>query len=171
MACRIAPATLEQMAHVCRIGREVYTDTFAPYNTEANLRAYLDEAYVLPTLEAEWAEPASAYYLSWDGDQPTGFMRLRRNNEAAQYLGEHTVELHRLYIRKPWQAAGVGSRFMEVALAEARNRGVHWIWLGVWEKNFPAQAFYKKWGFEKFGDHVFRMGDDPQTDWLLCRRP
>jgi ribosomal protein S18 acetylase RimI-like enzyme len=41
------------------------------------------------------------------------------------------------------------------------------MWLGVWEKNFRAQKFYEKWGFEKFSEHVFLMGDDPQIDWLL----
>jgi ribosomal protein S18 acetylase RimI-like enzyme len=171
MPCRIEAATLEQMEHVRRIGREVYRETFAPFNTEANMRAYLDEAYNLPALQAAWAEPGAVCFLSWDGDEPTGFMHLRNNNEAEPQLGSRTLELQRLYLRKPWQGVGVGNRFMDVALAEARSRGVEWIWLGVWERNFRAQAFYKKWGFEKFGEHIFQMGDDPQTDWLLCRRP
>jgi ribosomal protein S18 acetylase RimI-like enzyme len=41
------------------------------------------------------------------------------------------------------------------------------IWLGVWEHNHQAIKFYTTWGFEKFGDHLFLLGDDPQTDWLM----
>lgn len=171
MSVRINPAALTDMEQVYHIGREVYTETFAPHNTAANLRAYLDEAYAMPVLEREWAEPGSAYFLSWDGARATGFMRLRNSDEAEKMLGRNTVELQRLYIRKPWQASGLGNQFMELALAEARSRQTSWIWLGVWERNFRAQAFYRKWGFEKFGEHVFQMGDDPQTDWMLCRKP
>jgi ribosomal protein S18 acetylase RimI-like enzyme len=59
---------------------------------------------------------------------------------------------------------------MEKALIYARENRYDWIWLGVWERNFNAQHFYAKWGFEKFGEHVFQMGDDPQIDWLLKKK-
>jgi ribosomal protein S18 acetylase RimI-like enzyme len=41
------------------------------------------------------------------------------------------------------------------------------IWLGVWEHNEHAISFYKKFGFEQFGDHIFMLGNDAQTDLLL----
>lgn len=152
------------------IGRAVYAETFAPYNTAANMRAYLEEAYNLGQLEMEWAEPGSRYYLAWADDQPAGFLRLRNNDEVADQLGENTLELQRLYIYSQFHGRGVAGRLMEKYLDAALERRVEWAWLGVWEKNFRAQQFYRKWGFEKFGEHIFQMGDDPQTDWLLCRK-
>lgn len=152
------------------IGRAVYTETFAPYNTAENMRAYLEEAYHLSQLEREWAEPWSGYYLAWADEQAAGFMRLRKNDEVAPQLGDNTLELQRLYIYNQYQGRGIAGRLMEKFLEVAFERRVEWLWLGVWEKNFRAQAFYQKWGFRKFGTHVFQMGDDPQTDWLLCRK-
>lgn len=167
---QVAKATLQEMTLVQTIGREVYTETFQPFNTAENMRAYLDEAYNLPQLEREWAEPGAVYYLAWVGDVPAGFLRLRRNDEVAHELGPNTLELQRLYIHSRFHGLGVASKLMDVFVAEGHARQVDWLWLGVWEKNFRAQAFYKKWGFEKFGEHVFQMGDDPQIDWLLCRK-
>jgi GNAT superfamily N-acetyltransferase len=167
---RVAQATLSEMALVQALGREVYTETFQPYNTDENMEAYLAEAYNLPQLEAEWREPHSAYFLAWVENVPAGFLRLRKNDEVAHELGTNTLELQRLYIQRQFHGKGVAAKLMETYLQVARARAVEWLWLGVWEKNFRAQAFYQKWGFRKFGEHVFQMGDDPQTDWLLCRK-
>jgi diamine N-acetyltransferase len=32
-----------------------------------------------------------------------------------------------------------------------------------------AQAVYRKFGFEKVGEHDFVMGVCVQTDWIMCR--
>ena len=59
---------------------------------------------------------------------------------------------------------------MQAALDLAREKGFDWVWLGVWEHNHRAHAFYRKWGFERFGEHVFFVGLDAQTDWWMRRR-
>ena len=53
-----------------------------------------------------------------------------------------------------------------IAIAKAKNRD--YIWLGVWERNFKAIKFYERFGFKKFGEHEFVLGDDVQTDWLMA---
>jgi GNAT superfamily N-acetyltransferase len=42
-------------------------------------------------------------------------------------------------------------------------------WLGVWERNPRANAFYRKVGFTDVGSHVFMVGTDPQTDRIMVR--
>lgn len=96
-----------------------------------------------------------------------GFVRLRQSNEAASYLGNNTIELQRLYVLTSAQGKSIGKRLMEKALDYAIAQQVEWIWLGVWEKNYKAQQFYARYGFERFSEHTFWMGDDPQIDWLL----
>ena len=92
------------------------------------------------------------------------------NDEVKNELGENTIELQRLYIDTACHGKQIGKHLMEKALIYARENRYDWIWLGVWERNFNAQHFYAKWGFEKFGEHVFQMGDDPQIDWLLKKK-
>ena len=38
------------------------------------------------------------------------------------------------------------------------------VWLGVWERNPRAIAFYSKMGFTQVGSHAFYVGPDCQTD-------
>jgi ribosomal protein S18 acetylase RimI-like enzyme len=63
----------------------------------------------------------------------------------------------------------VAHALMTAALAAAVERGAETIWLGVWERNPRAIAFYRKWGFEDVGSHDFLLGNDRQIDRLMVR--
>jgi len=45
-----------------------------------------------------------------------------------------------------------------------------YVWLGVWEENLRAISFYKKNGFEEFDKHIFKLGDDEQTDIMMKKK-
>lgn len=154
-----------------RIAIDTQVDTFGEFNTEANMNAYLEEAYNLESLRRELDEAGSRNCLAFLDNDLTGFMRLRRSTEVDHLLGANTIELQRLYVDRKFHGLGIGAAMMRDGLEFAMNLGVDWIWLGVWERNFRAQEFYTRWGFERFSEHIFQMGDDPQTDWLLRRRP
>jgi ribosomal protein S18 acetylase RimI-like enzyme len=62
---------------------------------------------------------------------------------------------------------GIGKALMLKCIEIAREKKSDVLWLGVWENNQRAIDFYTKWGFEKFSTHIFMLGDDPQTDWLM----
>ena len=55
------------------------------------------------------------------------------------------------------------SKCIETAIRE----GFEVLWLGVWEHNEKALNFYKKMGFVIFDEHIFKLGDDEQRDYLM----
>jgi ribosomal protein S18 acetylase RimI-like enzyme len=83
--------------------------------------------------------------------------------------GPAPLELKRLYVARAWHGRGVAQALMDAALDAARARGARTLWLGVWERNPRAVAFYGKYGFTRVGEHTFLLGADPQTDWVLAR--
>ena len=81
---------------------------------------------------------------------------------------DNAFQIQRIYISQAFQGMGLGKQLFEFALQEARDLGCDWAWLGVWERNFKAQIFYDKYGFEKFAEHNFPIGDGKvDCDWLL----
>jgi ribosomal protein S18 acetylase RimI-like enzyme len=166
----IRRSNFEDTAAMRDVAIRSYTDTFADSNTPENMKAFFTESYSLSKLQDEYYEPLSVLYLACDGEKVVGFLRLRVNDEVKNVLGENTIELQRLYIDTAYHRKQIARHLMENALTYARENRYDWIWLGVWERNFNAQHFYAKWGFEKFGEHVFQMGDDPQIDWLLKKK-
>jgi len=83
--------------------------------------------------------------------------------------GPAPLELKRLYVARAWHGHGVAQALMDAALTAARAHGAQTLWLGVWERNARAAAFYRKYGFTRVGEHTFVLGTDPQTDWVLAR--
>jgi len=166
----IREAMLTDIPELREVAISSYHDAFASFNTPENMEAYIQESYNLPTLEGELLQPESKLFLACEDERIVGFSRLRESNEVLDMLGSNTVELQRLYVLTADQGKSVGRLLMESSLTYARERAYDWIWLGVWEHNYKAQQFYNKHGFEKFSEHVFWMGDDAQTDWLLKKK-
>ena len=82
------------------------------------------------------------------------------------------MELQRLYIAADWHGRGIAQQLMETALAIAIDSGCDTLWLGVWEDNPRAIAFYNKYGFQAVGEHSFRLGEDLQRDIVMrCPLP
>jgi ribosomal protein S18 acetylase RimI-like enzyme len=72
-------------------------------------------------------------------------------------------------VDKVHHGRGIAHQLMEAAIADAAARGAATLWLGVWEHNTRAQAFYRKFGFVDVGSHTFVLGTDVQTDRLMAR--
>jgi len=166
----VREAHVDDIPEIRQVAISTYQDTFAESNTPENMNAYFKEAYDLQKLTDEFSEINSKLFLACEDDKIIGFARLREYGEVRELLGDNTIELHRLYVLTEAQGKSVGKLLMRASLNYAHEKKYDWIWLGVWEQNFKAQKFYRKWGFEKFSDHIFWMGEDAQTDWLLKKK-
>jgi ribosomal protein S18 acetylase RimI-like enzyme len=162
--------TEKDITQLRELAIRIYRDTFSISNTTENMDAFIAKDYSIESFQKEFHEEGSSYFFALENDIPVGYLRLRKNPEAESYLGPNTIELHRLYVDINFQGKQVGALLMQHALDVAKSLKVDWIWLGVWEHNPKAQKFYFKWGFERFAEHVFHMGDEDQTDWLLKKK-
>lgn len=149
---------------------KIFRDTFTELNTPENLEAFLERDYSIEAFEREFKEADSRYFFISE-EKPIGYLRLRSNPEVEHLLGTNTIEVHRLYVDKNFHGKKVGDQLMQLAIDTAAAGKFDWIWLGVWSENPRAQRFYEKWGFERFSEHAFFMGDERQTDFLLKRKP
>ena len=146
-----------------------YKETFDEHNSEENMNAYLAAAYNLPKLEKELANPNSYFYFALVDTEVAGYLKLNTDAAQTEPMDSNSMELERIYILKRFQKNGVGKALMDKALEMAEQLGKEKIWLGVWEHNDNARAFYEKKGFVETGSHSFFMGDDEQTDLILTK--
>jgi ribosomal protein S18 acetylase RimI-like enzyme len=80
---------------------------------------------------------------------------------------DQAVEIERIYVDRPFKGNGIGKTFISKVIEIANASRAKYLWLGVWENNATAIHFYEKNGFEKFSKHIFKLGDDEQTDLLF----
>jgi len=162
----IRGATLNDVQLLQEVGLKAFVDTFGPYNTAANMNAYVAEHYTTSRITKEINTPANEFILIFDSDVCAGYAKLREG-ETPNGLSGSSIEIERLYAVQEYIGKKVGQTLMNACVDRARKKGFETVWLGVWEKNERAKKFYSNNGFEKFGDHAFMLGDDEQTDWLM----
>ena len=167
---RIRAATPADAGPLAALAGRTFRDTFAEDNAADDVEAYVRDSFSLDRVRAELTEDANTFLLAFvDGvGQPAGYAKLRTGTTDPSVTGPDPVELERLYVDRDVIGHGVGAALMRAALDEARSAGHRTLWLGVWERNARATAFYERWGFETVGDHVFRLGSDDQTDLILA---
>jgi GNAT superfamily N-acetyltransferase len=133
------------------------------------MTSYLAASFNLERQAAELADPAASFLIAEVGGIAAGYAKLHAGEPAEGVAGDKPVELMRLYVLHEWLGRGVGAELMRACLDEARRAGHDTVWLGVWERNGRAQAFYRKWNFHEISDHTFQLGSDPQRDILMER--
>lgn len=148
------------------MGRSTYDEAFAQDNTAEDMQLYLDEAFSETRLSRELSNPNSSFYFAETGGVTAGYCKLNFGPAQTEPI-EDAIELERIYVRAGFQGKGVGAAMMQRAITVARAEKVRYLWLGVWEKNPRAIAFYRNFGFEKFGQHIYHLGTDPQLDFLF----
>jgi len=167
---QIRQAAAGDAALIADMSRRTFYDAFAAQNTPEDIAQYMDTQFSRESLMAEVGSPGNIFLLAYLGDAPVGYMRLLEHEPPPEMEQEPAIEIVRIYSEQPAIGKGVGKALMQYALDLARKIGKNWIWLGVWEHNHRAIAFYTKWGFEKFGDHPFILGSDTQTDWWMKKK-
>ncbi len=170
MAVTIRRAVPQDDLLIAEMSRRTFYDTFASSNTKEDMDQFMNEVFTLEALKQESHDPANIFLLAYDDNKPLGYARLREGEPLPELNGEPALEVARIYAEKDAIGKGIGRALMEAAIEVAIAQQKTWVWLGVWEKNERAIAFYTKWGFEKFATHDFPLGSDVQCDWLMKKR-
>jgi ribosomal protein S18 acetylase RimI-like enzyme len=151
------------------LGARTFEETFAVDNTSEDMATYLATHFSVSQQSAELAHPASTFLIAEVDGVAAGYAKLQAGEPPNEIEGAKPIELVRLYVLREWLGRAVGQALMRACLDEARNAGHETIWLGVWERNARAQAFYNKWDFRAVGEHMFQLGSDAQRDILMER--
>ena len=154
---------------LAELGARTFSETFAADNTPEDMAYYLASAFNPRQQAEELSDPECLFQIAETDGVAVGYAMLRSGNVLDSVTGEKPIELVRLYVSKDRLGSGVGAALMQACINESSRQGYRTLWLGVWEHNHRAQAFYRKWNFHDVGTHVFQLGDDPQTDILMQR--
>lgn len=163
----IEKATLNNIHQLQEISRQTFYETFSAANTEENMSKYLIEGLSVEKLTAELSNENTEFYFAAYGENIIGYLKLNFGPSQTEMQSENGLEIERIYILKEFYGKGVGQYLYEHAITIARQKNADYVWLGVWEKNPRAINFYKKNGFVEFDKHIFKLGNDEQTDMMM----
>ncbi|NUQ23673.1 MAG: GNAT family N-acetyltransferase [Saprospiraceae bacterium] len=165
----LVKANLSDIPQLQQIAIQTFVDTYAAFNTEENMRRHLENAFNEAQLTAELLNPDSEYHLALKDGQVVGFIKTNIWPSQTDENWKDGLELERIYVLQSHQGRHIGQVLINKALDLTREKGLPYLWLGVWMKNEKAIAFYEKMGFVKAGTHTFVLGGEDQSDYIMTK--
>ena len=164
----LIPVSIDDVKLLRKLSVQTFLETFGAQNTEADMQEYLNNQMSTSQLKKELEHAHSNFYFAYYKDRLAGYLKLNFESAQRETVGTGTAfEVERIYLLNDFQRQGLGKVLFEKAVALGKEKGYRKLWLGVWEHNTPALAFYKKLGLTVFDKHTFVLGSDSQTDLML----
>ncbi|GEO04433.1 N-acetyltransferase [Adhaeribacter aerolatus] len=163
----IKKASLNDIDQLQKISRQTFSETFSAGNTAEDMHKYLEEEFSVERLTAELNNTNSQFYFAELDNTVIGYLKLNTGPSQTEIKDDTALEIERIYVLKEYHGKKVGQLLYDKAMQIARQTNADYVWLGVWEENPRAINFYKKNGFVEFDKHIFKLGNDAQTDIMM----
>ncbi len=166
---KIRQAILKDAEMLAELSWKTFYDAFHqhPKNAPEDLAEYMKAAFSVEQTKRELGEKDSIFLIAEIEKESAGYAKIMLGSREDGIAAEKPIELNRLYAHQKFLGCGVGQKLMDECFRIAGENACDVMWLGVWEFNLRAQAFYRKYGFYEVGRHIFRLGSDPQIDLLM----
>lgn len=162
-------ANTSDAKHLAILAEETFRETFSSMNTVEDMDLHCQTSYSEAIQLAEILDSNMVTLVCDDGRNLIAFAQLRWPKAPNCVSANNHGEIKRLYVAKSWHGKGIAQDLMTTCIKEMEKRESDVVWLGVWDRNPRAIAFYKKFGFSPVGSHVFPLGTDPQRDIIMVR--
>lgn len=160
-------ATIKDVDQLQEISSKTFYETFSADNTEENMKQYLETSLSTDRLKAELKNEEAEFYFAIIGNDVIGYLKINLGQAQTELKDQRALEIERIYVLQQFQGKKVGQLLYQKALEVAKQKDADYVWLGVWENNHRAINFYRKNGFTEFDKHIFKLGDDEQTDIMM----
>jgi GNAT superfamily N-acetyltransferase len=142
----IRVANRDDATVLTELGRQTFHDTFAAHNKPEDMGSYMEKAFTVEKTISDIEEPGSVCLLAEDASKVIGFARLAPETAPPCITAPAPVRLIKLYVSATAIGSGVGAALMRASFEWAKKAGHKSVWLGVWEHNHRAKAFYERRG-------------------------
>ena len=164
---QIKECCLSDIEKIKYISELTFSETFSALNTKEDMENYLKVNFSYKQIERELNNGGSIFFISEEGKNIAAYMKVNFDTAQTEAGQANSLEVQRIYVLQAYKGKQIGKRLIQKAIEIAKNNNLKYLWLGVWENNYNAIKFYEKQGFEKFDTHIFKLGEDVQTDNLM----
>ncbi|HEY0679218.1 MAG TPA: GNAT family N-acetyltransferase [Chitinophagaceae bacterium] len=156
---QIIRAKPEHAPLIAFIGRRSFDDTFGHlFESKQELSDYLNYTYSIPKIANSLKKETNVFFLAVAGEQPVGFVKLKRNSLNQDIDSLSQMELQKIYVLQEFHGKGAGEALICVAKKLARDEKACHLWLDTHISNHRGIRFYEKHGFRICGGHYFTIG-------------
>jgi ribosomal protein S18 acetylase RimI-like enzyme len=166
---QIVDVSLEDLQALKDFSRQSFYASFGDLNLPENMQLYDVQHFADEQLRSELKNPDSRFFFAKLDKDIVGYVKTNQAGAQTVLPNDGGMELERIYVDRQLKSRGIGKALLEKTVMLARKAAMKYIWLGVWEHNHQAIRFYERNGFLTFSQHIFKLGQDEQTDLLMKR--
>ncbi|UCS92178.1 GNAT family N-acetyltransferase [Echinicola marina] len=163
----IKKVNIQDIGKLKEIGKLTFAETFSSENSEEDMKEYLENGFSTEKLTSELKDQGAEFYFAELDDKVIGYLKVNIGQSQTEIKDENALEIERIYVLKEFHGKKVGQILYDKAIELAKEKKLDYVWLGVWEQNPRAIRFYEKNGFVAFDQHIFKLGNDEQTDIMM----
>jgi ribosomal protein S18 acetylase RimI-like enzyme len=163
----IRKINIQDIDKLKEIGKRTFAETFSSENSGENMTEYLENRFSTEKLKTELNDENAEFYFAELNGKIIGYLKVNTGQSQTEIKDKNALEIERIYVLKEFHGKKVGQILYEKAIELAKEKNVEYVWLGVWEQNPRAIRFYEKNGFIVFDKHIFKLGNDEQTDIMM----
>ncbi len=167
MRCLFEQPAVESAAALAALKADTFSETYGAANDPAELAAHLARAFAVDAVSAELLDPRCDTTWVLDEGKPVGYVKVNYGTAQTVPGFSDGLEVEQVYVLASHHGQGLGGQLLDLATEKARERGLTYLWLGVWEHNTNAISLYRHRGYEEFEQHVFMFGKEEQRDVLM----
>ena len=161
---------VEDLKKLQAISRVTFEQTFSEHNNDSDMETYLNSSFSDEKLISEIKNAHSEFYFAKKAEKIVGYLKVNTGDAQTEKKDMSAFEIERIYVDQKYLGKKIGQLLFNKAIEIAKAKYASYLWLGVWEENHRALAFYNKNGFVPFDKHIFKLGNDEQTD-IMMKRP
>ncbi len=166
----IREATTKDAKLLVELKQQTFRDTFEGENEPGDMDIYCERHFNENIQRSELESNQFTLFICECEGETSGYAQIHWQSDTDSIDARNPAEIQRFYILKQWHGKGVAKQLMKVCLEEIANHLCDIVWLGVWEHNQRAIAFYQKYLFNVVGNKTFTLGTDHQNDFIMSRR-
>jgi len=161
----IRNADQQELKALSELAKTCFTDSFGHLYSEEDLNSHLQK-----TCSIEYFEEAmlkDKILLAKNESKIIGYIKFGDVGLPVDNIPKKSVEIHRLYIHPKHKNMGIGKKLIRKAFESDILKSAKHIYLSVYENNFTAQNFYKKYGFSKVGEYDYFVGSHIDREFIF----
>ena len=167
MRYRFEQPAVESAAALAALKAETFIEAYFAANDPAEVSAHLARAFAVDAVAAQLLDSRCDTTWVLDDGGPVGYLKVNFATAKSVPGLSDGLEVEQLYVLASNRGQGLGGQLLDLATEKARERGLTYVWLGVWEHNTDAISLYRHRGYEEFDQHVFMFGAEEQRDILM----
>jgi ribosomal protein S18 acetylase RimI-like enzyme len=164
-------ATRADAEALSEVGRGTFIEAFGHLYSPEDLEAFLFDAHSVAAWCRLLDDDRNVIVVAESAAGMVGYGVGGRCKLPVRDLEARAGEIKRLYVLADAHGQKLGTRMLDMLIAELERREHDPLYVGVWSQNLGAQRLYIRYGFVKVGEYDFPVGRQMDLEFILRRPP